>query len=188
MFNNESINNRLKRIIRVQEGETCTLLVRKHWFVFVKKLFAVFFSTLITWVILQVFMQVVGISPAVITFWQAVVILIGVLSSFVFWTNHWLDMWVVTNKRVVHVDQINLFSRQVAATRIDRVQDVRAKVSGIVETILGFGNLQVQTAGASSSAMIIRGIPHPNKVRKVILKHLDEALSSASNHDGVGHS
>jgi len=111
----------------------------------------------------------------------------GILSLFVIWTNYWLDMWIVTNKRIVHVDQKTLFSRTIIATRIDRVQDVRAKVSGIIPTLLGFGDLHVQTAGASSANMLIRGIPKPNDVRREILHRLDEAIGSAHNHDGVGH-
>ena len=181
-------NPKLERLIKLQPDETYSLVVRKHWFVFVRAVFAVFLGTLFLWVAIGVILQVVKVDEALIRFWQAFVVLMGILSIFVIWTNYWLDMWIVTNKRVVHVDQKTLFSRTVIATRIDRVQDVKAKVSGIIATMLGFGDLQVQTAGASSANMFISGIPDPNNVRREILKRLDEAIAGYKNHDGVGHS
>ncbi len=171
----------------MQPDEECTMVVRKHWFVFVREAFFIFLATLFVWVLLGVALQVLGISEPVMSFWQAFSVLVGILSLFVIWTNYWLDMWIVTNKRIVHVDQKTLFSRTVIATRIDRVQDVRAKVHGIIPTLLGFGDLHVQTAGASSANMLIRGIPKPNDVRREILHRLDEAIGSSHNRDGVGH-
>ena len=184
----ETSSARLRKLIKMQEDEHCALVVRKHWFVFLRDVSGVFFGTLILWVFLSIGLNMMHINEGLIVFWQSAIILLGVLSAFVIWTNFWLDMWIVTNKRILHIDQITLFSRQVAATRIDRVQDVRAKISGIIETMLNFGSLQVQTAGASSASMLIRGIPNPNNVRKVILRYLDEAVSGALNHDGLGHS
>ncbi len=185
----EKRNPKLERLIKLQPDETYSLVVRKHWFVFVRSAFAVFLATLFLWVAIGVIFQVIEINEALIRFWQAFVALMGILSLFVIWTNYWLDMWIVTNKRIVHVDQKTLFSRTVIATRIDRVQDVKAKVSGIIETMLGFGDLQVQTAGASSANMFISGIPDPNNVRREILKRLDEVIGSHyHDHDGVGHS
>ncbi len=181
-------NKKLAKLIKMQSGERCTMVVRKHWFVFVREAFAVFFATLFLWVLLGVTLQVLELSEPILRFWQAFVILIGFLTLFVIWTNYWLDMWIVTNRRVVHVDQKNLFSRMIIATRIDRVQDVRAKVSGIIPTLLGFGDLHVQTAGANSANMLIRGIANPNEVRREILHRLDEAIGSTHNNDGVGHS
>ncbi len=185
MFN--KTQKKLQTLIKMQQNESCEIVVRKHWFIFVRDVAAVFFGTLFLWILLGVFLNIGHLNNAVIVYWQALVILVGTVSAFVIWTNYWLDMWIVTNKRVIHVDQRTLFSRVITATRIDRVQDVKAQVKGFVPTMLGFGNLQVQTAGASSANMLINGIPKPNDVRRIILQKLDHALDSAHNHDGIGH-
>ncbi len=178
---------KLQKLINLQKDESCKLIVRKHWFVFVRNAAGVFFGTLVLWIILGIALRLGHFNDAMVVFWQALVVLMGTVAIFVIWTNYFLDMWIVTDKRVVHVDQRTLFSRVIIATRIDRVQDVKAQVKGIIPTMLGFGNLQVQTAGASSANMLINGIPKPNEVRRVILERLDQALDGAHNHDGVGH-
>ncbi len=182
------MEQRLHRVVKMQSNERSVLVVRKHWFIFLKEVFGVALGTIAVWTVLGVFIKVSSFPAEVLVFWQALSILLGILTAFVIWTNYFLDMWVVTNKRILHVDQIKLFSRMVAATRIDRVQDVKAKVSGFIPTILGYGNLQVQTAGTQTTQMLIQGIPNPNQVRQVILKYMDKAIDSAHNKDGVGHS
>ena len=182
---------RLAKLIKMQAGEHCTMIVRKHWFIFVRDAFGIFFATLLAWVMVAVVLKVINVAEPIISFWQAWIALVGLLAIFVRWTNYFLDMWIVTNKRVIHVDQKNLFSRTITATRIDRVQDVRAKVKGIIATLLGFGDLHVQTAGADSANMLINGIPRPNDVRLEILKRLDQAIdghANIHNKDGIGHS
>ena len=188
-INKESLTaKRIRKLVHLKEDEHCVLVVRKHWFVFLKEAAAIFFPALVLWVAVSVFLKMAQMPEPIITFWQSFIAFVAIILLFITWTNYWLDMWVVTNKRVIHVDQIKLFVRQVVATRIDRIQDVRAKVSGVIETLLDFGTLQVQTAGASSASLIIRGIPQPDEVRKVILEHLDQAISQALNRDGVGRS
>jgi hypothetical protein len=184
---NKNSDKRLNKLISIQKGEHCALVVRKHWFIFFREAIGVILATLFLWTALGIFIKVSNLNDGILTFWQALVVFIGVLTLFVIWTNYYLDMWIVTNKRVLHVDQIKLFSRMIAATRIDRVQDVKAKISGFIPTMLGFGDLHVQTAGTNTAIMHIRGIPRPNEVRRVILKYLDHAIDSAHNHDGVGH-
>ncbi len=187
--NNETTNKgdkemriNLHKLIKMQSGEKTALIVRKHWFIFIKDAFAIFFATLLLWTILGVLLKYAKVNDALVVFWQALTVIIGMLSLFVIWTNYYLDMWIVTNKRVIHIDQHTLFSRVVAATRIDRVQDVKAKVSGIIATMLGFGDLQVQTAGTETRPLLIKGIPEPNEVRRIILRYLDRSLSEY-NHN-----
>ncbi len=186
----KSDEKRLEKLVNMQKGEHCALVVRKHWFVFARRAIAVFFAGLIAWFILGLLKNLAddALSP-IFAFWQAWIIFVSTLALFVEWTNYYLDMWIVTNKRILHVDQIRLFSRMIAATRIDRVQDVKAKVSGLIQTFLGFGDLHVQTAGTNTNPMLIRGIPYPNEVRRVILKYLDHSIDQHGMHnkDGIGH-
>jgi len=55
---------------------------------------------------------------------------------------------------------------------MERIQDVTYEVEGIVATILGFGDVHVQTAGESDE-FLIKGISNPERVKKKILGHID---------------
>ncbi len=167
---------RLQRLIKMQSDEKCALVVRKHWFIFARSALPTFFVILILWVAISVFLKMLGASDAYISFWQAFVLLIGAMLLFVIWTNYFLDMWIITNKRLVDIEQVKLFKRVVTATRIDLVQDITVKIPGFIATMLNFGNLTVQTAGAALKNIHIDGISNPNYVKQVILKYLDAAL------------
>lgn len=105
---------------------------------------------------------------------------------FVMWTNYYLDVWVITNHRVVDIEQFSLFSRDVSEFRLDRIQDITIEVKGLIPTILNFGNLHVQTAGMMRELMI-RDVHDPYSTKNRIIKEHDRAVKEqhAHNHGGI---
>lgn len=94
---------------------------------------------------------------------------------FLGWLNYWLDLWIVTDERVLKVEQHGLFRREFNEFRLSRVQDVTVEIKGLVPTLFKFGNLVVQTAGENPGFMF-KAIPHPEKVKDIILYHQDTSL------------
>ena len=93
---------------------------------------------------------------------------------FVVWTNYYLDVLIVTNKRVMDVEQRGLFARDVAELRVDNIQDVKVEIIGILASLLKFGNIHVQSAGYSRE-FVVRDIHDPNEVKHAISRQVDEA-------------
>ncbi len=100
------------------------------------------------------------ISIAMIIFWQM---------AFVIFANYYLDCWIVTNERTVHTELRSLFNRMLSSVPHARIQDITVNVSGIIPTILKYGNLQIQTAGKFHE-FIFRQIPEPYKTKEIIFK------------------
>ena len=98
--------------------------------------------------------------------------------------DYYLDVWIVTTKRVLNIEQTGLFARVVSELRLYRVQDVTSTVKGVVETLFDFGDVEIQTAG-EKTRFLFEEIPHPNRISKSILElseierreQLDEAVS-----------
>lgn len=90
------------------------------------------------------------------------------------WTNHFLDMWVITDRRIVHVEQVRLFVRDVTTLPLERVQDATIRYNGFIQTVLDFGTIHVQSAGADENEIIMHGMPHPNDVKRMILDQVDQ--------------
>ena len=86
---------------------------------------------------------------------------------YVSWTDYYLDTWTITNKRIIDINQNGLFSRQVSALHIDKVQDVSVEVKGVLWTLLGIGDVKVQTAG-SDDIFVIPDVQSPNKIKELI--------------------
>jgi len=88
--------------------------------------------------------------------------------GFVIWTDYYLDMWILTDKRLIDVEQKGLFSREVSSLRLDRIQDIKLQVSGFIQTFMGMGSVYVQTAG-SEKEFVIRNAKHPEQAKDMIL-------------------
>ncbi len=85
------------------------------------------------------------------------------------WLDYYLDVWFVTNERVVSIEQKGLFSRTIAEQRLFRIQDVHAEVHGVIATVLDFGNVTIQTA-AAEVVFEFKEVPKPHLVARNIIK------------------
>ena len=54
------------------------------------------------------------------------------------WINDELDLFIITDSRIISIDQISALSRSVSECSLDRVQEVNAHTAGILQTIFGF--------------------------------------------------
>ena len=101
-------------------------------------------------------------------FWTLIVWML----SFMTWTDYYLDVWVLTNKRIIDIEQKGFFRRDVSNFRYEQIQDMTVKVHGLLATFLDYGSLEVQTAG-SSAKLDIQGVAKPNELRDVIFNRME---------------
>lgn len=87
--------------------------------------------------------------------------------------DYYLDVWIVTNERIVDIQLKGLFSRTTSETRLYRVQDVTAEMKGIGATVFDYGTVHVQTAGATGR-FIFEQMPDPDEVVRAISKLVEE--------------
>ncbi len=79
-----------------------------------------------------------------------------------------LDMWIVTNDRLVDMEQKSLFNRVISELDLYQIQDATSEVKGFFPSIFNYGDLSLQTAGAVDR-FIFRSVGNPNKLRELIL-------------------
>ena len=91
-------------------------------------------------------------------------------------TDFFLDTWIVTDHRIIDIEQIGLFNRDVSETRLDKVQDVTVKVEGKLATFADFGTVIIQTAGTEQEFQF-QQVPDPVFVKDSILHLADEFRS-----------
>lgn len=88
-----------------------------------------------------------------------------------FYTNFvdfYLDLWVVTNNRILNVEQHGIFSRTVSELDLAQVQDVTSEQHGIFPFLFGYGDVFIQTAG-EKQRFVFEQVPRPDEIRKNIL-------------------
>lgn len=168
----------LQKNIHLQPDEAIDLIVRKHWFIHFLDSLSIVIVGIIPFAVAAFIAPFVSVHPALPTFFTAVWLLALWMMLFTVWTNYYLDIWIVTDKRIINIDQIHLFKRDVSTLRIERVQDVKVETHGFFATVFNFGNIQVQTAGPEASFYLIKGIPNPAYVRNAILERVDLATEN----------
>ncbi len=94
----------------------------------------------------------------------------GAFSAF---TRYYLNLWVLTDRRIVEVRQRSYFDRRVSSLLLNRVQDVSTEVTGVLSSLLDLGTIHVQTAGEEEE-FLMNGIPRPMQMRDLILKYVAE--------------
>ena len=166
--------------ITFDKDEHIVFEVRKHWFILAQEIFwasIAVFAPLVFYAIFSVVPVEVNAygNPVILFlflyfFWLVVVW----MTTFIFWTDYYLDLWIITNKKLIDVEQQGLFNREIATMQLSKIQDVTSEQRGIMATLLKFGDLHVQTAGREKE-FVIRGVRNPEKLRKqlndALLKH-----------------
>ena len=93
-----------------------------------------------------------------------------------FWVDYYLDILVVTDKRIVDIEQIGFFNRRVSTVRLEKIQDITIAVRGILGSMLKFGEIRIQSAGEARE-FLMKDVPNPYHIKETVLKLSDAAIS-----------
>lgn len=169
------INLYVQKIIdKGGENERLIIFLRRHWInLFIQLLPFIIIALILfaAYILLGYFANIKIVDPLE---WQFVHLAVAFFSlflwSFVFvvFLDYYLDVWIVTDCRIVNIEQKGLFRREISELRLDNVQDLTTEITGIIPTFFDFGDLYVQTAGKRERFQF-KNIPHPERVRDVIL-------------------
>lgn len=110
----------------------------------------------------------------------------GFILGFLLFAPSWISwhfsVFIVTNQRFIQINQKGLFSRAVADLGLSQIQSVNYEVTGLQETLLGFGTIKMQTYVGD---LVIHDVHHPNKIQKRILNILRTEGITTSDYPGI---
>lgn len=155
------------------ENEQILQVIHRHWFnitvqLGVSLLLSFFLLGSISFLPL-LFPEAAALQNAsFFAFIQSTILLFMWIYGFLAWIDYYFDVWIVTNERIVNIEQRGLFTRHISELRFSRIQDVTASVSGLVSTILNFGDVAVQTA-AEEERFVFRQVADPFAVKDRIM-------------------
>ncbi len=140
----------------LKRDEKLLIIVRHHWFILLKQVFGILVLFLIPFIVVPLaglFIMQSGVPAAKLGasfgFLGSAWALICWQLLFVKWTDYYYDVWIVTNFRIIDIDQQGLFKRNVASIlNLDHIQDIDYELHGILGNLLSFGHFSVQTAGS----------------------------------------
>ncbi|MEO6077837.1 MAG: PH domain-containing protein [Candidatus Andersenbacteria bacterium] len=164
-------------MIELQEGEHVVLKARKRWFAL--------FSHALTMAVIAVFPVVfisgfgipflytinaglvAGITGHDVLFYSTAWILFVWVMFVAMWTNYYMDVLIITNQRLIDMEQFILFSREEVSIPLDKIQDITIEIKGVLQTMFKFGRVEIQTAGTEREA-VMEDIKDPEQVKRSI--------------------
>jgi membrane protein YdbS with pleckstrin-like domain len=129
-----------------------------------------FIITLVGLIIPVIFGSLVNLLPfsgMQITFlvlvWYAFFFLFALANLFSWYFN----LGIITSKKIIDVDVINILNNQTTQTLISRIEEVNNKNLGFFSALFNYGNVFVQTAGEEPNIEFLN-VPFPSRVVQVI--------------------
>lgn len=165
-----------KVIIR-KEGEAVLRVVRRYWLTFLPKAFVAFVLFGVP-LFFMVPLFRTG-TPGKVAF--LALLALGFLYGIRVLVEWRWNVFIVTTRRVVDVDQRGVFRRTVSEAPYDRIQDVSFSVKGVWGTVFRFGSVVVQTAGTNVN-LELSDVKDPKAVHHLIT----ETMSVRQANDAVG--
>lgn len=83
---------------------------------------------------------------------------------------------VITDERIIDIDFFHLIYKNITSTKIDNIEDVTYSITGVLPSLLNYGNVLIQTAGAvvsmapqqTTASIEIWNTPNPAKIVNVV--------------------
>ena len=134
--------------------EQVLVVARHHWFIFLRDLIGIlllFFLPFFAVPLLTTFLDAGG-GPVTIpdgfgVFFASLWALLLWQMLFARWTDVYFDIWIVTNWRIIDIEQKGFFNRNIATLlNLDHIEDVTTGINSVIGTLLEYGDIQVQTA------------------------------------------
>lgn len=90
-------------------------------------------------------------------------LLLGFLLIFPYWIAWYYSVFIVTNQRFIQITQKGLFHHSIVDLSLNQIQSLNYEISGIQETLLGYGTILLQTYVGD---LVIHDIHHPGHIYK----------------------
>jgi hypothetical protein len=185
------------KLAGTRPGETIIKVLHRHWFDIASHLFM---AVLLALGLLFGFFLYPALFPAafegenglIALLIENTLLLLLFIFVFLVWIDVWFDVWIITNERIINIEQKGLFVRHVSEVSFSKVQDATSEIEGVLQSILDYGEVYIQSAG-ETPRFVFRNIPDPIATKSLIMKlahsaHQDDLEDAAGLLDDMKRS
>jgi hypothetical protein len=173
-----------KYIPHRKDDEKIILVLRRHPFIVTTKLLfwgvvalAPVALYLVLGEVLLPFISNQYIYPIVVLFISTYYLYLWLFAFHTF-VDYYLDVWLVTNHRIINVEQKGMLNRIISEQQLDRIQDVTSETKGLFSTLLDYGTVHIQTAGEQARFMF-KQIPAPARIAQTVIQLVTQHQAAA---------
>jgi len=148
--------------------EEVKMVLRRHWIVFV-----MLWVYAIIWIIINIALYSIFWSVLWLNIFTLIFLSWFLVFIYVEWINHELDMYVITNNRIIWIEQVWFLNREVSQCALNDVQEVNSKTKWFFANMLNYWDLTIQTAwNASNFRMSF--VPDPLQAARKVLNIVED--------------
>jgi hypothetical protein len=124
-----------------------------------------------------------GVAGQILGLASQVYSLAAILALLIIWVLYYLNVHIVSDERIVDIDQVGLLRHVISELNIETIEDVTSETTGILGNIFDFGTVFIQTAGTTERFQF-ESVPRPTKIAGLILDLYERQTSG--NRAGGG--
>lgn len=149
------------------EEEIIIKVMNRHPFTFIRDAIIYLLIFVVSLTIMVMFFFVPYILPIAFVFF--VFSIIGGFYTFFTWER---DKFVITDQRIVDIEQKTLFIKRQKEAFLGKIQDVSFETNGFWGSLFNYGNVNIQTA--SDTSLNLNDVYRPELVQKIVLDLIKE--------------
>lgn len=154
---------KLQKKIHLQEGEEIAEVVRQYP---LSLFWQIIFAFIL--VILPFFLMFLLLSWGSIgLFLFAFLLAVALFYSLKVFNNWYFNIFIITNYRIIDIDQKKFFDKTVSGITYDKIQDISYHQKGLGQTLFKYGSVQLQLVNANTKIKLEK-IYQPEKVQQLL--------------------
>lgn len=156
-------------MITLYPEEKIIQAVHRHWIAIANKMTMVIFLLLVPTAMLLLLPRIPVPEPLIpfILYLLSLYCLFIAVMAFGMWMDYYLDIWIITNKRIIDIEHKGLFNREVSEFMMDRIEDVTTHNPNFISLFLKYGTLEVHTAGEKT--FFAYDVPNVKEMKDIII-------------------
>jgi hypothetical protein len=156
------------KLDNLRSWEKVELVLRRHWIVFV-----ILWLHAFVWLIINIILYSLFWAQLWVNIFTLIYLMWFIVFIYIEWINHELDMYVITNSRIIWIEQIGFLNREVSQCALNDVQEVNSKTKWFFANMLNYWDLTIQTAWNASNFRM-EYVPDSLKASRQVLNIVEE--------------
>ena len=157
----------------LQLWEEVKMVLQRHWIALVFIFWYIFF--LIASLIFMIYLG--NTIPLVWDYINVVLVIytaVFLLFIYINWMRYELDLYIVTTKRIIWLEEVSFLNRHLSECSLDKVQEVNAKTTGLLSNLLNYWEVTIHTASEASDfnmPLMPEAFENARKISNMINEH-----------------
>ena len=159
----------------LQTGEKIAQMHRQAEIILVKPVITVFIAIFVPWWFLIKYELHIKFER-VLLLWT-IIVLIYAVNKYVLWL---INVYIITNKRLIAVNYKSLVHKQVLETPFERIHNISYETKGFWRSLLQVGSVIVQIASLQRP-LVLKNLKHPDQFKDTLWnRHMQNGQGNQS--------